>query len=72
MAALLVVGGCQKQVLDPPSLKLDTNEFTAPASGGEVEVPYVLKNGTEGAEVSVDPGEEYTWEPGTRDKTSAI
>ncbi len=72
MAALLVVGGCQKQVLDPPSLKLDTNEFTAPASGGEVEVPYVLKNGTEGAEVSVDPVEDYTWVTGTRVESSSI
>lgn len=72
MAALLVVGGCQKQVLDPPSLKLDTNEFTAPASGGEVEVPYVLKNGTEGAGVSVDPVEDYTWVTGTRVESSSI
>ena len=72
MAALLVVGGCQKQVLDPPSLKLDMNEFTAPASGGEVEVPYVLKNGTEGAEVSVDPVEDYAWVTGTRVESSSI
>ncbi len=72
MAALLVVGGCQKQVLDPPSLKLDTNEFTAPASGGDVEVPYVLENGVEGAEVSVDPVEDYTWVTGTRVESSSI
>ena len=37
-----------------------------------MEVPYVLENGVEGAEVSVDPVEDYTWVTGTRVESSSI
>ena len=55
MAALFFVNGCQKPVVEPPTLKLDTTEFSAKAEGEVVSVPYTLTNGVEGSEVSVKP-----------------
>ena len=61
MAALFFVNGCQKPVVEPPTLKLDTTEFSAKAEGEVVSVPYTLTNGVEGSEVSVKPAANYDW-----------
>ena len=61
MAALFFVNGCQKPVVEPPTLKLDTTEFSAKAEGEVVSVPYTLTNGVEGSEVSVKPAADYDW-----------
>ena len=37
-----------------------------------MEVPYVLENGVEGGEVSVEPVEDYAWVTGTRVESSSI
>ena len=61
MAALFFVNGCQKPVVEPPTLKLDTTEFSAKAEGEVVSVPYTLTNGVEGSDVDVKPAADYDW-----------
>ena len=74
MAALFLVNGCQKPVVDPPTLKLDKTEFAAKAEGEVVSVPYTLANAVEGSGVSVNPVVEggYGWAEVTRISASAI
>ena len=74
MAALFLVNGCQKPVVDPPTLKLDKTEFAAKAEGEVVSVPYTLANAVEGSEVSVNSVVEggYGWAEVTRISASAI
>ena len=61
VAALFLVNACQKEVVNPPTLKIPTTEFTAEATGGVVTVNYTLTNGVEGSKLSVDPVVEYEW-----------
>lgn len=72
MATLFIVNGCQKPVIEPPVLTLETTEFTATADGGSVSVPFELKNATEGAVVSVEPVVECAWAEVTNVGESSI
>ena len=72
MAALFFVNGCQKPVVEPPTLKLDTTEFSAKAEGEVVSVPYTLTNGVEGSEVSVNSAANYDWAEVTGVTATAI
>lgn len=73
MASLFFVNGCKKPVeVVPPTLELETTEFTASAEGEVVSVPYVLANAEDGAVVSVKPAETYDWAEVTGIGKSAI
>ena len=72
-AALFLVNACQKPVVNPPELKLQTTEFAdVSAAGDVVSVPYTLTNGVEGSEISVEPVRDYDWAEVTAIKSSAI
>ncbi len=72
VAALFLVNACQKEVVNPPTLKIPTTEFTADAAGGVVTVSYTLTNGVEGSKPSVDPVAEYKWVEDIAVETKAI
>ena len=72
VAALFLVNACQKEVVNPPTLKIPTTEFTAEATGGVVTVNYTLTNGVEGSKPSVDPVAEYKWVEDIAVETKAI
>ena len=72
VAALFLVNACQKEVVNPPTLKIPTTEFTADAAGGVVTVNYTLTNGVEGSKLSVDPVAEYEWVKDIAVETKAI
>lgn len=72
LAALFLVNACQKEVVNPPTLKIPTTEFTADAAGGVVTVNYTLTNGVEGSKLSVDPVAKYEWVKDITVETKAI